>query len=49
MLRYDFSDKLGDYFTSFTLERAEAADHFVHFEVPELANARMLDFLGDRL
>jgi len=46
VLRYDFSDKLGDYFTSFTLERAEEAGHFVHFEVPALANARLLDFLG---
>lgn len=46
VLRYDFSDKLGDYFSSFTLERADAAGHFVHFEVPQLANTRMLEFLA---
>jgi pimeloyl-ACP methyl ester carboxylesterase len=46
VLRYDFSDKLGDYFAEFTLERADEAGHFVHFEVPKLANARLLDFLS---
>lgn len=46
VLRYDFSDKLGDYFTSFTLEKAEASGHFTHFEQPQLANERMLRFLG---
>lgn len=46
VLRYDFADRLGDYFATFTLERADTAGHFVHFEVPELANARMLDFLA---
>lgn len=49
VLRYDFSDRLGDYFSDFTLERAEEAGHFVHFEVPALANARMLAFLGKAL
>ena len=33
--------KLADYFADFTLECAEDAGHFVHFEVPELANAHM--------
>ncbi|MEZ5851963.1 MAG: alpha/beta hydrolase [Hyphomicrobiaceae bacterium] len=46
VLRYDFSDKLDDYFESVTLEKAEDAGHFVHFEVPELANDRMKAFLA---
>ena len=46
VLRFDFSDKLGDYFTNFTLEKAEDAGHFGHFEQPERANARLLRFLG---
>jgi pimeloyl-ACP methyl ester carboxylesterase len=46
VLRYDFSDKLGDYFEAFTLERADQAGHFVHFEDPGLANQRLLEFLG---
>ncbi len=46
VLRFDFADKLGDYFTNFTLERAENAGHFVHFEQPQQANERLLKFLG---
>jgi pimeloyl-ACP methyl ester carboxylesterase len=47
VLRYDFSDRLGEYFTNFTLEKAEDAGHFVHFEQPARANERMLKFLGE--
>lgn len=46
VVRFDFSDKLGDYFETFTLEKAEEAGHFVHFEVPALANERLGAFLG---
>lgn len=46
VLRYDFSDKLDEYFTDFTLERAEEGGHFAHFEVPELANRRMTEFFS---
>ncbi len=49
VLRYEFTDRLGEYFTNFTLERAEEAGHFVHFEVPALANARLMEFLGRTL
>ena len=45
VLRYEFTDKLGDYFADFRLEKAEDAGHFVHVETPELANARMAAFL----
>lgn len=45
VLRFDFSDKLADYFTAFELEKAEEAGHFVHFEIPELANKRLHAFL----
>lgn len=47
VLRFDFSDKLSDYFTNFTLEKAEDSGHFTHVEQPELANDRMLRFLGE--
>lgn len=46
VLRFEFTDKLGDYFETHTLEKAEDAGHFVHFEVPELANERMKVFLA---
>jgi pimeloyl-ACP methyl ester carboxylesterase len=48
VLRFDFSDKLGDYFTNFVLEKAEGSGHFTHIEKPLLANERMLRFLGER-
>lgn len=47
VLRFDFSDKLADYFTNFTLEKAEGSGHFTHIEQPALANERMLKFLGE--
>ncbi|MEZ5857253.1 MAG: alpha/beta hydrolase [Hyphomicrobiaceae bacterium] len=46
VLRFDFTDKLGDYFEHVTLEKAEDAGHFVHFEVPDLANDRLRAFLA---
>ena len=46
VLRFDFSDKLADYFETFTLESADRTGHFTHFEDPGLANARMMAFLA---
>lgn len=46
VLQFGFTDKLADYFDDFTLECAHAAGHFVHFEMPELANARLTSFLA---
>ena len=46
VLQYAWSDKLDGYFETATLECAEDAGHFVHFEVPELANNRIAKFLG---
>jgi pimeloyl-ACP methyl ester carboxylesterase len=48
VLRFEFADRLGDYFETHTLEKAADAGHFVHFEMPALANARMLEVLGPR-
>lgn len=45
VLQYAWTDKLADYFETVTLECAEDAGHFVHFEVPALANERMIRFL----
>ena len=47
VLRFDFSDKLADYFETFTLEKAVSTGHFTHFEDPDLANTRMMSFLAD--
>lgn len=46
VLQYAWSDKLADYFSVLTLECAEDAGHFVHVEVPALANQRIISFLS---
>jgi pimeloyl-ACP methyl ester carboxylesterase len=45
VLKFAWTDRLGDYFADFALDCAEEAGHFVHFEQPALANERMLGFL----
>jgi pimeloyl-ACP methyl ester carboxylesterase len=45
VVRFDFADKLDEYFTDYTLEKAEGAGHFCHFERPEAWNARLAAFL----
>jgi pimeloyl-ACP methyl ester carboxylesterase len=49
VLQFAWSDRLGEYFSDLTLECAEEAGHFVHFECPHLANRRVVEFLGARL
>ncbi len=46
VIKLEFADKLGDYFADHTLEKAENAGHFVHFEQPEAWNRRMRAFFG---
>lgn len=46
VLQFAWTDRLGEYFGQYELEGAEEAGHFVHFEQPDLANRRMLEFLG---
>jgi len=46
VIRFEFADKLDEYFTTFTLEKAEGAGHFVHFEQPDAWNERMASFFG---
>ncbi|MBV1694598.1 MAG: alpha/beta hydrolase [Hyphomicrobiales bacterium] len=45
VLQFAWSDRLSEFFSNHTLECAEDAGHFVHFEQPELANARLMSFL----
>lgn len=44
IIKYDWSDKLGDYFSDIEVSAAEGSGHFVHWEEPELANRTMLEF-----
>ncbi len=46
IIRAEWADKLGDYFDDFTLELAMGAGHFVAYEQPELAQARIASFFA---
>lgn len=44
IIKFEWSDRLGDYFTDIEVSAAENSGHFVHWEEPELANRVMLEF-----
>ena len=46
VLRIEWADRLGDYFSNRDFSPAEEAGHFVHYEKPELANREISDFFG---
>ncbi|WP_170432563.1 alpha/beta fold hydrolase [Ruegeria arenilitoris] len=47
LIRPDWSDRLGEYFSNYTIEFAEAG-HFVHAEVPTQAAANIRTFFADK-
>lgn len=49
ILRSEWADTIKDYFTDSEVEIAEGAGHFVHFEVPDEANTRLIDFFRIRV
>ena len=46
VLRIEWADRLGDYFSNLNFSPAEGAGHFVHYEKPEVANREISDFFG---
>lgn len=46
ILKVEWADKLGDFFSDFELLPAPEAGHFVHYERPSLANAEIARFFG---
>lgn len=44
VLKVDWLDNIGDFFSDIDVRVAENSGHFVHFEEPELANEEMLKF-----
>lgn len=47
ILKISWADGLGDYFSNFEFEPAPEAGHFVHYERPDLANARIARFFSE--
>ena len=46
ILRYEWSDKLGEAFSDHTLKKIERVGHFMHRESPERINKEVIDFLA---
>ncbi len=47
VLKIEWSDRLGDYFSDYAVEPARNAGHFVHYERPELANREISRFFTE--
>ena len=46
ILRSEWSDNIQRQISNVTVEIAEDAEHFVHYEQPSLANQRIISFLS---
>ena len=46
LIKIEWSDRLGDYFSDYSLEPARGAGHFVHYETPEAANREVVEFFS---
>ena len=45
ILRFEWSDNLGQSFTSYTLKKIEGCGHFMHREAPERINRELIEFI----
>jgi pimeloyl-ACP methyl ester carboxylesterase len=48
ILKMEWADRLGDYFTDLDFSPMPEAGHFAHYERPDLANREILDFFQAR-
>ena len=48
VLKVEWSDRLGDYFTDLDFSPVRGAGHFVHYERPDLANREIQEFFSER-
>jgi pimeloyl-ACP methyl ester carboxylesterase len=46
ILRFAWSDNLGQFFTKHTLKKMEGVGHFMHREAPERINTEIIEFLS---
>lgn len=47
IIRIEWADRLGDYFSDYTFEPAREAGHYVHYERPDLANREIVRFFSE--
>ncbi len=48
LVKIEWADRIGDYFSDYSFEAAPGAGHFVHYEKPEAANREIIDFFSER-
>jgi pimeloyl-ACP methyl ester carboxylesterase len=48
ILKVEWADRLGDYFTDLDFSPLREAGHFAHYEQPDLANREILEFFSKR-
>ena len=48
MVKIEWADLLGDYFSDYSFEAASGAGHFVHYENPQAANREIIGFFSER-
>jgi pimeloyl-ACP methyl ester carboxylesterase len=48
ILKVEWADRLGDYFTDLDFSPVREAGHFVHYERPDLANREIQEFFSER-
>jgi pimeloyl-ACP methyl ester carboxylesterase len=46
VLREEWADRLGGYFSDYSFEAAKQAGHLVHYEKPEEANREIVSFFS---
>ncbi len=46
ILRFEWSDRLGEFFADYTLKKIKGCGHFMHREAPERVNREIVEFLA---
>lgn len=46
LIKFEWADRLGDYFADYSLKVAPEAGHFVHYERPEASNREITEFFS---
>lgn len=49
IIKVEWADRLGEYFSNLSFEAVPDAGHFVHYEVPEAANREISSFFSEKV
>ena len=48
LVKIEWAERLGEYFSGYSFSAAPGAGHFVHCEIPEAANCEIIAFFSER-